>query len=282
MAELAILPLRQGTFLAPDLIINNVTLPFFPNRKHALIAHRYIHSADGFYCDVERVDVLQLVPVYPSEVTSINTLGSIRANRQALRAETRLSQPERSAFEFETPDPFGTLGVPSPWIETSNDELLSRLANLWASICGVTVDEMNSIRDQHQTPIGERIEEEVGVKLPPDFRLSLDFHTLKTAFAGFELLSADHIIEQWSKLTQDHDLGRFKGHYPEGCGFTIIQNQWWHRGWVPFAWRDDGFLMCVDTEASNRGYDGQVIVWSENRGPHATHDSFLHWLAEQI
>jgi cell wall assembly regulator SMI1 len=122
-------------------------------------------------------------------------------------------------------------------------------------------------------------ETRVGLTLPEDYKSSLKLHDGDVYVHDYNYLSLERVHQNWLMMTKQSEKGVFEENkvFEEGRG--IIQNTWWHRGWIPFAEDGGGNLLCIDMVPKTDGVVGQIIKMEIHSGPIATeHQSFLNWL----
>ncbi len=129
----------------------------------------------------------------------------------------------------------------------------------------------------------ERVEAEVGIRLPNDVRRSYELHNGSDHHAifeyGFHMLSLDEIVKQWSMWRDHFECGIFEGMHPNPHG--PIKMVWWDLKWIPITHNAGGDHHCVDLDPDVGGTKGQVIKFSHEPGPQrVVAPSLQAWLAE--
>lgn len=138
---------------------------------------------------------------------------------------------------------------------------------------------LESLRDGASERQISDFEAAIGVKLPADYRASLDVHDGDATLHDYDYLSIERAENKWSMMAGLDEDGTFKDRKPKSTSNDLIQNVWWHRGWIPFASDSAGNLLCLDMVPGLRGTKGQVIRMETISGPEASGiDSFLLWL----
>lgn len=116
-----------------------------------------------------------------------------------------------------------------------------------------------------------RLETEVGVRLPAEFRAYLRLFGGSGGLDYYEYdgLSVERMLHRWSGLMDLHEKGTFDGREPHELdpANEYVRCVWWHPGWVPFAEDGGGNLYCVDLAPAEEGRCGQVIQWEIRGGP---------------
>ncbi|HVY90587.1 MAG TPA: SMI1/KNR4 family protein [Hyphomonadaceae bacterium] len=129
----------------------------------------------------------------------------------------------------------------------------------------------------------------IGIALPDDLRHLLKLHDGSQgyqALPGWELLSSEGIISEWT-IWEDLYRSEFKpeGYESEPSG-PIRSDEWWRLKWIPFTRDGGGNCLCVDMAPAAGGTKGQVItLWHDNPGRELIAPSlteFVEILAEDM
>jgi cell wall assembly regulator SMI1 len=138
----------------------------------------------------------------------------------------------------------------------------------------------------------DRVEEELRVALPEDFRASYRRHDggfSMRLVTDMEVLSLARIVEAWQileELLRDEEWARTPPYYFTEAVVRFghqpgpIQPVWWSRHWIPFATDRAGNHTCLDLAPAAGGARGQIIDWDHECGPsRVLFPDFAHLLA---
>jgi len=122
----------------------------------------------------------------------------------------------------------------------------------------------------------------LGVTLPDDYIMCLKIHNGQAAnvggmFDGYEFLSTDAILEQWTVWKGLLDGGEFVDieSSPLNAG---IRSDWWNARWIPFTHNGCGDHLCLDLAPATSGTLGQVItMWHDSAERELLSPSFGSW-----
>lgn len=95
LAELAVIPFREESYFAPNLIVCNVSLPLFQKMNCVLVTNWGTHSPEYLPGIVPPVQVLCVRPIYESEANVIDKIGDIEAIRRFMSEGVNLDDPKR-------------------------------------------------------------------------------------------------------------------------------------------------------------------------------------------
>ncbi len=133
------------------------------------------------------------------------------------------------------------------------------------------------------------VEEQIGMQLPEDLRLSYLRHNGQEPdcklFGVFEWVGLERMLELWLRWTDLYERV-FVVDYDASCEkpTDMVSGRIWNRGWLPFGDPAGNYLLCVDTAPGQAGHLGQVIYWEVTDGalakPYA--DSFHSYLERLI
>jgi cell wall assembly regulator SMI1 len=125
----------------------------------------------------------------------------------------------------------------------------------------------------------DRLEAELGVVLPEEFRASYSRHdggfTMRL-ITSMEILSLADIAETWQTLEDllgDDEWASTPPYYfseevvRSGWHTGPIQPVWWSHRWIPFAADQAGNHACLDLAPTAGGMSGQIIDWDHECGP---------------
>lgn len=76
----------------------------------------------------------------------------------------------------------------------------------------------------------------------------------------WELLSLDQIVKSWKFQREMVKKGLFAQHNKNEAT-PFVKGRWWNTGWIPIAHSSTGDYYCVDTDPSQGGRRGQVILF---------------------
>jgi cell wall assembly regulator SMI1 len=129
----------------------------------------------------------------------------------------------------------------------------------------------------------QTVEEELGLRLPTDFRASYRRHNGSNRVSLFGLFGLGYwmplfrpvqlkplfrsVTDEWQTMTSYlrerlwAELGARSR--PRGP----IRRRHWHPAWVPFTCDDSGDFLCLDLDPPAGGKKGQVIFWWHEYGP---------------
>ncbi|MCS0584224.1 SMI1/KNR4 family protein [Massilia pinisoli] len=111
------------------------------------------------------------------------------------------------------------------------------------------------------------LQKALGVTLPDDYVACLKIHNGQASnsggmFDGYEFLSTDEILAQWTVWKELLDGGDFAGYKSDPA--NGIRGDWWNAGWIPFTHNGCGDHFCLDLAPDTAGSQGQVItMWHD-------------------
>jgi cell wall assembly regulator SMI1 len=120
------------------------------------------------------------------------------------------------------------------------------------------------------------LEAKLGVTLPADFRASyLLVNGQKDegeglipaedpSDEGYDLVPLPAILGEWQSWVSLLDINEFQGR--TSSPDPGVRDDWWHRGWIPFASNGGGDSLCIDLAPAEGGTVGQVISMSHETG----------------
>ncbi|WP_375576326.1 SMI1/KNR4 family protein [Paracidovorax oryzae] len=132
----------------------------------------------------------------------------------------------------------------------------------------------------------QKLEQQIGVKLPTDFIECLKVHDGQRGEAGWlfsdsEFLSSQRILDEWALWKDLLDSGDFDG--AEADPDTGVQPIWWSPKWIPFTYNGAGDHLCLDLDPARDGRTGQVItLWHDDDTRKKKADSFAQWFADFV
>ncbi|MFB2891749.1 suppressor of fused domain protein [Aerosakkonemataceae cyanobacterium BLCC-F50] len=103
IAELAVIPFREDTYFAPNLLLSGVSLPLFEPMNCVLITNWGVNSPEWLPGIQPPVQLLSVKPVYESEAEIIKVIGDIEACSRFINEGVNWDDPKRdSAYLIET------------------------------------------------------------------------------------------------------------------------------------------------------------------------------------
>ena len=279
VAELAVLPHRQGTYHAPGNVVRNATLPVYEAMTAIMITDHGVNAPEWLQRGPD-IRLLSMMPLYDSEADPARSLGPTLTVRRILAAGLRDDDPTRAAIALHPRGPGETESVRTPPLASLSDaDVAERIAAVWRDIHAWMKDNGASALDALEDGATEEelteFEEVLGWKLPADYRASLAQHNGESHLSELEYLSIDTARYVWEDASED---GVDEREAREGRP-GVIQNVWWHPRWLTFAQDSAGTQYCIDMEPATSGVVGQVIIHDPHNGPLPSgHNSFLEWL----
>lgn len=116
----------------------------------------------------------------------------------------------------------------------------------------------------------------LGVTLPPEFRASYRLVNGQNDEGdglippedfldeGYLLLPLTGIFGEWKPWVELIEGGEFAGR--TSSPDPGVRDDWWHRGWIPFASNGGGDSYCIDLAPAEGGTVGQVIAMNHETG----------------
>lgn len=101
LGELAIVPFREGTYFAPNLIVSNISLPLFEHMDSVLITNWGIQTPEYLPGLKMPVQLLSIHPIYASEADIIEAIGDVEASRRYAIQGINWDDPERPPAHLE-------------------------------------------------------------------------------------------------------------------------------------------------------------------------------------
>jgi cell wall assembly regulator SMI1 len=275
LAELAVAPYREGAMFAPNLVLRGISLPLFARMSCALLTDHGIYSPEYLPGLRPPVRLLQLHPLFEEEADIVEQIGDLEANRRFLRERIVHGDPRRA--------PARHLSQPLRRRARRPARKGPSIERVWQDIETWLAAHAPRVARKLARPASEQaiaeLEQKIGVTLPADFQASLARHDGRIALADYELLSVAGIRRAIGTQRRALAQNVFAGREVEGKGHDVIQNLWWHAGWIPFASDSAGNLLCIDMAPAPDGVEGQVIFWERETGPApSAFPSFRAWL----
>jgi cell wall assembly regulator SMI1 len=280
LADLAMMPFRQGIFLAPNVLVRNLSLPLFEGMNSVLITNFAVGSPEWLPDIQPPIQLLSVHPVYESEADTIALIGDSEASRRFRSRRVDWDDPKRLPADLrEFPVIFDFQAAKFP---TETKDIEKAIQNIWKDIENwyrtnvphFLEDLRDGVSDEH---INE-FEALFGVSLPEDYKASLKIHNGYVSLHDYTYLSLDVVFHKWSSMTKLSESGSFEENEVSDAG-GLIQNTWWHRGWIPFAEDGGGNMICIDMMPTEAGVKGQILYMELRSGPFVSkYKSFLEWL----
>lgn len=281
LAELAVLPFRENFAFVPGLVLHNVSLPLFTAMDSVLITHWAVHAPTWLPNTNPPVLLLSVIPLYESEAIIIAEIGEREAVLRFYAEEINWRDPHRSAAALR---PRTT--VDSPLQRRSVmpvEDVPAKVRAAWQGIeqwyAANTPRLEQDLQEGATAAQVTAFEQHTYLTLPADYKASLEIHDGEVSVYGYTYLSLDSVLNSWSNMTKLAEADTFAHAEVYEQGEGIIQNTWWHRGWIPFAEDSGGNMLCIDTTPAAKGVVGQVLRMEIGSGPGITeYASFLAWL----
>ncbi|MFC5652714.1 SMI1/KNR4 family protein [Paenibacillus solisilvae] len=125
------------------------------------------------------------------------------------------------------------------------------------------------------------LEAAIGFTLPADLRESLHIHNGQSGdaqwlIAGWELLSAERILEEWRIWKDLYDKSIFADF--DADVQTGIVSTWWQPAWIPLTYDGAGNHHCLDLFPADSGTSGQIIsMWHDGAERRILAGSYRQW-----
>lgn len=123
----------------------------------------------------------------------------------------------------------------------------------------------------------------LGITFPADVRATFLIHNGQQSdtpwlLDGWEFLSLERIINEWSVWKDLVDGGDFAGCESESTGETLTD--WWNAAWIPLTYDGAGDHHCLDLSPGPQGQVGQIIqMWHDDSSRPVVAANFHDWLA---
>jgi cell wall assembly regulator SMI1 len=276
LAELAVTPFRDGTFLAPNMVLRVGSWPLFAGMTHALVTDWEVQVAKWLpLAGPPRVRLLELYALYESEAPLVRELGDLEAFRRFRREGIDPLRPDRSPALF-LPAAREMENVQMTVLQKEEIDRVWEDIETWLQ--ANAPESHQYLRPGDTDEDLDALEHETGLELPADLRASLRRHAYGKVHV-YELLSAARILKSWRSKNKALADGVFAGREIEQKGGGFIQNFWWHKAWLPFARDSIGNEVCIDFNPGPDGVKGQVIFYEKETGPEpSSYMSFGAWL----
>jgi cell wall assembly regulator SMI1 len=164
--------------------------------------------------------------------------------------------------------------------------LFMDISNIWQRIESwlqqYAPEILKTLNDGASDEIIRRLETQLGLSLPDDFKPSLAVHNgqrpdfyPRALLEQWELISNERILEQWLFLKDFYDAGEFadnKVQSDEG-----LTKEWWHPAWLPITDNHHGDRHCIDLTPGPT-YGNILIFWHDYKRRKIESVSFAAWL----
>jgi cell wall assembly regulator SMI1 len=130
----------------------------------------------------------------------------------------------------------------------------------------------------------EHLEQTLGYVLPDDLRASVKIHNGQRHSAnglinGWELLSVERMLEQWTFLKEFYDADEFVDNSVTVKG--NVANEWWSPMWLPVTDNGNGDYHCIDLTPGSSC--GQILMFWHDWGERKVESSsFKLWLGDFV
>lgn len=102
LADLAVIPFREDTYFAPNLLLSGVSLPLFERMNCVMITNWGVYSPEWLPGIQPPVQLLSMKPVYESEAEIIKVIGDIEACRRFTNEGVNWDDPKRDPAYLQT------------------------------------------------------------------------------------------------------------------------------------------------------------------------------------
>ncbi|HEY1038533.1 MAG TPA: SMI1/KNR4 family protein [Bacteroidia bacterium] len=254
--------------IMPAKIYGPLTVPGFKGIKSAMIIDSGYMSMEMLDYDANTGRVMTVLPMNKEEAAGLLEMNPEFCERMILTIHDHLRDSKRSALSLA---------------RVCMSTLWERIADWYKQNKIYRAAELQkAIKTSASSSIGknaEKIEKAVGIKLFPDFHISLDIIQSQMPLKSFYAFSPTQVIDTCKSMNKMNDAGTFKDALYKLRGNPAIQQVWWHKHWVPFAMDSYGRYLVVDMAPGPQGEKGQVLLHDNIEGPlHTGYDSFFSWL----
>lgn len=95
LAELAVVPFREETSFAPNLVVSDISFPLFDKMSCALITNWGVYSPEYLPDIRPPVQLLWVKPIYEEEAEVIEKIGDEEAARRFMKEHVNWDDPKR-------------------------------------------------------------------------------------------------------------------------------------------------------------------------------------------
>lgn len=273
LGELTMRPYRDSRPLTPNMVLGDVSFPVFTRMSSVLLADFNIQSADYLPSLNPPVRILRVTPLFEEEAVIAQNIGDLELYHRFQVEGINHEDPRRPRAALAEPE---STTIPPPAPSDSIASIWSDIEDWLSANARPTLEALRPGADEQSL---NRLEQAVGLALPPDYRAALAHHDGRAYLTDYEYLSVNQIFNIWSRKRQAFDQKLFTGRDIRQKGGGIIRNFWWHPGWIPFAEDSGGNLLCIDMAPGWRGKRGQILRWEREEGPLPSPEkSFHEWL----
>ncbi|MDQ2807415.1 MAG: SMI1/KNR4 family protein [Chloroflexota bacterium] len=281
LAELAVLPFRNSTALVVPMILRGFTLPLFDKMTSLLLTDWGVGGPEWLPHRPERIRLVAVIPLYEAEADIVEVIGDVEAGQRFYHEGIRWNTPTRPAAQLLERRQAATPHLRRESMSATATR--ARINEIWQAIEAWYQDKAPLVHDELRGGASDaqiqQLEEKIGVTLPADYKASLQIYNGEVSVHDYTYHGISMVLSKWTTMDQLRTEGKFANAavYEEGAG--ILQNTWWHSGWVPFASDGGGNMLCIDTAPAERGVVGQILQMERGSGPGITeYKSFLAWL----
>ncbi|MBD2336007.1 SMI1/KNR4 family protein [Calothrix sp. FACHB-156] len=255
--------LQLGLNFAPNLIIREISIPFF-EKMSCLFVMDWGHSEPEWLEGVEpSVRLLEIVPIYTSEA---NTLERINPNLR-----TRVFVESKGDWNNYKRQPVLLL-------QAATKNVWNKLEKWYEQNAPVVYQGLKAGASEQEI---KNLENIIGIILPDDFATSLMTHNGEIEFHDYTYLTVEQIYQIWSMMNELNAENAFSSYEMAENNKGIIKDTWWDSHWIPFALDSCGNSICIDLSPGENGTVEQIIYMEKNEGPMISkYKSFFEWLWE--
>jgi len=129
-------------------------------------------------------------------------------------------------------------------------------------------------------------EASLGISFPPDVVDTFLIHNGQQAGSpglldGWEFLSLERIVDEWTVWKDLLDGGDFRGSESESDGYTVTD--WWNPRWIPLTYSGSGDHHSLDFSPGPLGQSGQIItMWHDGPERPVIAASYRAWLTHLV
>ena len=242
--------IENNLIFAPNMVLQNESLPFFEKMSHLFILD-WGHTEPEWLYDIEpEVRLLEVVPIYTSEAYELDKIGPSIRTTVFVQSNGQWGNPKREVMSLTENAVITAWQRLEKWYHDKAPEIYKNLND------GASMEEV------------EILQNEMGIELPIDLAASLKVHNGAMEFHnGYHYLTTAQMLKVWSMMRELNQQGAFSTYEPKESVKGLIQNTWWNPCWIPFAEDSQGNLICVDLDPGEEGRHGQVVYWERVEGP---------------
>lgn len=252
---------QKGLRFSPNMVMRDISLPLFDNMS-CLFVMDWGEDSPEWLPDVETdVRLLKIVPIYESEANSLEEIEQDYRTAVFVQAIGNSDDPQRNPVSFFNE------AISSIWKDIED----------WYRVHAPVV--YQDLREGATPEKIEELENQIGLVLPEDLKVSLMLHNGSVGFHDYRYLTTEGIYRNWSRMNELKEEGVFSQNTISEVNEGIIKNTWWNSHWIPFAEDSGGNMICIDLSPEENGYSGQIIYMEMQEGPIISeYKSFFEWL----